>query len=203
MAPKNNNDTKVIIKEIITELLTNEEFLSKILTKVNDKFDALERDIRQKADKISQLEKKIEGMQQNEKRNNICIYNLPEEKNERLYGRLLQLFNEKVGVATRREDIISCYRIGRDPDGNKPRPVVVKFELYQQKHRMLANSVKLKGTKIGFSEDLIKSRLVIYRQAQEKFGRKDVCTRFGSVFVKRGESSHKVSNSEDIDNLST
>lgn len=199
MPPKVNSDMKSIIKETIKELLSDEEFLNKILSKVAEKLENFEKTLIKANEKIKQLEGQIDNLQQNEKINNICVYGIEEEENEKVPEKILKLLNEKVKVSVKREDIVKCYRIGNKTE--KIRPIVVKLDQYNLKYRILKNSGYLKGSKMGISEDLIKSKLNLLKKAQEAFDRKSVYTRYGNIYIKRENITRKIRNTNEIQQL--
>lgn len=197
MAPNKSADMKNIVKEALKELLCDDEFLNKLLSKMENKITQLEEEAAKNADKMKQLEGRIESMQQAAKINNICVYNLKEETNENLSGKILDLLNCKMKTQITRDDVVRCYRIGES--GQKPRPVIIKFDKFQNKLNVLKNTSKLKGTKIGITEDLSKHRLNLYREATKKYDRKQMFTRFGNIFIRLDENTIKrISSSEDI-----
>lgn len=201
MGPKTNSgDLKTIIKETIKELLTDENFVNLILKKVTEKVDNLEKDLTKKTQIIEQLEVKIDSMEQNEKMNNICLYGLYEEEKEKLNEKVLKLCNENLSVPVKKEDIIRCHRIGNNT--NKPRPVVVKFEMYSTKFKILKNCGNLSGTKMGIAEDLTKNRMVLLKEARRLFDKKAVFTRQGNIFIKVDNNvTKKIRSSHDLNLL--
>lgn len=197
---KASGDIKSIVQETIKELLNDEEFVNRIISKVTDRLKVLEEDVKKIEKSFNQLENKIINIQQNEKVNNVCIYNLEEEQGEKLTEKILRIFNENVKIPTRKEDVVKCYRIGNKNTG-KYRPIVVKLERYQHKLKILKNAYNLKGTKIGISEELVRSRLELYKMAVQTFTRRNVFTRNGNIFIKREDTNYKITNKEELDGL--
>lgn len=195
-----NKDTKALIQEAIRELLNDEEFVNKIVNKVADRLETIEKSLIKTVNTVKQLENKIVNIQQNEKINNICLYNLEETNDEKLREGVLEILNNRVKIPTKKEDIARCYRVGNKVPG-KIRPIIIKFQCYIHKVRVLKNAFNLKGTKMGLSEELVKGRLEIYKKAVEKFSKRDVFTRSGSIFVKYGNSNHRITSIDDLENL--
>ena len=189
MAPPKNVDLKNVVKEALKELLCDDDFLNKFLSKVNEKISELQKIVDKQTTQINQLEGRIEAMQQQTKINNICVYNLEEEENEKLATKLINIFTRKMNIPLKRQDIVKCYRIGENKE--KPRPVIIKFEQFHTKVFVLKNAYKLKGTKIGLAEDLNKERLNLYRQVTQKYDRKDIFTRFGNIYIKTKDNAIK------------
>lgn len=201
MAPKvNQSDLKSALKETIKELLDNEDFISKLLEKVSEKIELLQQKVEDYEVKHLELETKIEILQQNEKLRNICIYGMQEEVNEKLNDKVFRLFNEKMKVEINSADILKCFRVGKKT--TKERPVIVIFDRQSTRNTVLRNCGKLQGTKIAVAEDLIKNRLKLLREAQQRFDRKHVRTYNGNIFVIINERKHKVLNPNDLITLS-
>jgi len=199
MGPKPTADIKIAVKEALKEILTDDEFLNRLLSKVNDKLESLQKTVQQNTDTIKRLEGRLESMQQAEKVNSICIYNMAEENEGNLTQQFITLCKNKLKMEINRNNIIKCYRVGNNRD--KPRPTIVKFEQYHTKFELLKNCGNLRGTKIGIMEDLTKSRLEIYQVAQQRFDRKNTFTRFGNVYVKVNNKIEKVSNLACLDTI--
>lgn len=197
---KSGGDIKSIVQETIKELLNDEEFVNRIISKVTDRLKVLEKSVINIEKSVNQLENKVINIQQNEKINNICIYNLEEKQGRKLTEEVLQVLNENVKIPTKKEDIVKCYRVGNN-DAGKIRPIVVKFERYQHKLRILKNAFNLKGTKLGISEELVRNRLELYKIATQKFTRKNVFTRNGNIFVRKEDTNHRIVNREELENL--
>lgn len=199
MAPRREGDVRSAVKDSLRELLCDEEFINKVLAKVEEKLATIQKTVDKHTDSIRILEEKMDRFQQNEKVNNICVYNFPEEENRDTRETFIQLCKDEMNIEIPQENIVSCYRIGKDR--SKPRPVIVKFEQYATKKLVLKNVGKLKGTKVGIAEDLVKNRLFLYRSAQEMTNRQSVFTRYGDVYERKDEKVHKISDIKSLTNL--
>ncbi|XP_044751660.1 uncharacterized protein LOC123311656 [Coccinella septempunctata] len=183
MAPKNTTDIKAAIKESIIEILSDDEFINKLLIKINEKLDVIQSAVNDNSDKIELINKRMDNLMQAEKINNVCIFNLMENQEEKLLENLLKLFKDNMKVTLNKTDIARCYRVGVKKE--KPRPVIVRFERYQTKLTIMKNCGRLSGTKIGIVEDLTKNRLELYRSLQRKCeDKKQVFTRNGNIYIK-------------------
>lgn len=197
MPPKSNqNDLKSAIRESVKELLDNEDFINKLLEKISEKIERLEQKVNDYEEKNFKLETKIEILQQNAKLNNICIYGIQEEENEKLNDKILKLFNEKMKVEIEPADIVNSFRIGNK--STKSRPVLVKFDRRSTRNAVLKNCGILRGTKIAITEDLLKSRLKLLREAQDLFDRKHVRTYEGNIYVIINQKKYIIHNSNDL-----
>lgn len=193
-------ETKILVQEAIRELLSDEEFINKIVNKITHRLEEIEKKVDKNVSEITKMENKIVNIQQNEKMNNVCLYNLVETTEGKLQETVLEIFNNKVKVPTKREDIDRCYRVGNRSEG-KTRPVVIKFANYNHKVNILKNAYNLKGTKLGLAEELVRNRLEIYKEAVEKFSRQKVFTRSGNVYIRSNGANHRIMRREDLENL--
>lgn len=201
MGPRGvQSDMKTNIKETIKELLLgDDDFMGKVFKKFSDNIQHLENKVNKQADLIFDLQNKVDQLQQNQRGNNICIYGLPETKNEPLEEEVLELLNNKVRVSIKSDDIVKCYRVGSE--NRKNRPVIVKLDSLKKRIYILKNCKNLKGSRMGVTEDLDKTRLLLYKKAQETFDRKSVYIYEGNIFVKIGNSRHRIKNETDINDL--
>ena len=88
-------------------------------------------------------------------RDNLVFYNISEQEKEDTTVIIHSLLKEKFEVcdAANRIKIDRSHRIGRKVQTNaKPRPIVVKFNYFQDREYIRKNARKLKGTRIGVSE---------------------------------------------------
>lgn len=201
MGPKITGDIRNAIKDSLIEMLCDEEFVNKFLIKVNEKLEILQGTVVKNTEEIRAIHLKTDNLQQAEKINNICVYNLSEEQEGNLRENILQVFNDKMNLKVTKQDMVQCYRVGSK--SNKPRPVIIRFERYHMKLSILKNCGKLKGTKIGIAEDLIKKRLNLYQTLRKNLGDKGlVFTRYGNIFVRMGDKVEKITNLDEI-NIST
>ncbi|CAB3979259.1 unc-13 homolog C-like [Paramuricea clavata] len=112
-----------------------------------------------KLDKLDMIEERIKGMESNLKDvKHLVEYahgeiedmknaNSQKEKTER----------ETMGRLEKLEQKILHYKTAFSKgDSSKPCPIVVKFNRYQQREDVRVNAHKLKGTKIGISEQFPK-----------------------------------------------
>lgn len=205
-ATRNAQETlkiKSIIKETIQELLADDEFVNKIIKKLSDKYDdkiqKMEDTIKTIEQKTIGLEKQIDTLKQNEKINNICVYGIQEQQNEKLETLATQLINAHTEINLNERDINKCYRVGKQNNNSmKSRPVIIQFKFYEHKLTVLKNAKNFKGKKIFITEDLTQNRLKLLQDAKSKLGVKNVWSYNGNIFVKVNGSSVKIRNNEDL-----
>ena len=108
-------------------------------------------------------------------RDNLIFYNIKESARENTTKIIHDLLEEKFNI----EDASECvkidrsHRIGKPRMGQttKPRPIVAKFNYFQDKEYILRNARKLKGTNIGvseqFPEEIIEIRKKLYPELKK------------------------------------
>ncbi|XP_045475167.1 protein unc-13 homolog C-like [Harmonia axyridis] len=170
MGPKITNEIKTSMKETLKEIVSDDEFIDKLLSKFTDKIHTLQETINKQETLIQQLENRIDQLQQVSKMNNICIYNLDEEIEEKTSEQVINLLNNRMKINIKKEDIIKAQRVGVKND--KTRPIIVKFEKYQHKAMVLKNCKLLRGTKIGIAEDLLRKKIHLYKEVTKMYDRK-------------------------------
>lgn len=132
----------------IADLKQENEEMKKSHGKSIEKVEKLERD-------NEMLRNKIVDLQARSMRDNLLFFNLPENDEENTTEIIHDLLENKIGIedARNKVKIDRSHRVGRKRvDNNKPRPIVVKFNFYQDREYIRINAKKLKGTKIGISE---------------------------------------------------
>ena len=86
---------------------------------------------------------------------NLIFYNIEEHEHENTTDIIHKLLEEKMNIqdAAMKLKIDRSHRLGRRRERtDKPRPIVVKFNYHQDKEHIRFNAKKLKGTRIGISE---------------------------------------------------
>ena len=101
------------------------------------------------------LRDKIIDLQARSMRDNLLFFNMPENEGENTTEIIHDLLESKMGMEDARSKvkIDRSHRIRKKRVGNnRPRPIVVKFNYHQDREYVRINAKKLKGTKIGISE---------------------------------------------------
>ena len=131
------------------------------------RIDCLEDENRRLHDSIVDL--KARSM-----RDNLLFHNVEEEARENTTDKIFQLLEEKLEIPDARNKIKidRSHRVGRKRDTQrKPRAIVVKFNFYQDRELVRRNAKKLKGTKIGiseqFPEEIEKIRQTLYPEMRK------------------------------------
>ncbi|CAB4029628.1 Hypothetical predicted protein, partial [Paramuricea clavata] len=132
----------------IADLKKENEYSKENQAQAREKIEILERDNKTLRDKIIDI-------QARSMRDNLLFFNMPESEKENTTEMIHELLESKIGIADARNTvkIDRSHRISRKRDGDrKPRPIVVKFNYHQDREFVRLNAKKLRGTRIGISE---------------------------------------------------
>ncbi|KAK5645249.1 hypothetical protein RI129_006549 [Pyrocoelia pectoralis] len=147
---------------------------------------------------VSELEYKIDDLEQYTRRNNLRIFGVTEERNENKDVKLKQLFESKLGIKINTVDIDRSHRVGKNV-GPRPRAIIVKFVSYRVRQQIFNNKKRLKGTEFTIKEDLTKNRSEVLAAASEKFGRQQVWSIDGRIMVSTGGKKFAFTRRSEID----
>lgn len=209
---------RVIIKEVMTQIFSDKEYISDILKNIygpvekrvgemEEKLSTLEKEIdhcnvkkrlRTVENTIITLEKenvalkiKMDTLEQYSRKNNIIINGINEEKNEDICFKVASLVREKLQVNINQGDISACHRVGNKNTNTSGRPVIVKFTNLSIKHNILKNRKFLKNTTVFVAEDLTRQRYRLYTDCRNKLGNRNVWISNGKITVKIADGKDK------------
>ena len=112
-----------------------------------------------------ELEEKMIKIETFSRKDNLKFFGMPEEKAENCEDKIVQCLNS-VGLGKLHPRAIArAHRVGKFIKGNKPRPIIVKFDHYKDKVTTLQNASRFKQHGIhieeDFPEEIIKRRKVL------------------------------------------
>lgn len=187
---------KQLIKESIIEIFKDREFVTSIFKPIYDRLDLhrknSEKVIESLLEKIDCLEERIDDIYQAEKVNNICIHGITDEKQENITLKTLNILNNAVPNISASN--MSAYRIGKEVNNGKSRPVIVKFDNIMDKRKVLKSLKNFKGSKIFICEDLTRLRLDLLNAAKVVFGKTSVWSFGGNVYANVDGNAVRIKN---------
>lgn len=136
----------------------------------------LELDIENKRLSIGMhyLEKKMHDLEQYGRRNALRFHNpWPEQQGENTDQLITDFVRDKLGVTLAGSDIGRSHRVGdKRKFGNKPRPIIVKFNTYRIREKVARSRSKLRDAdenarKVMIVEDLTASRAYLAYKCRE------------------------------------
>ncbi len=141
---------------------------------------------------------KMDDIEQESKLDNLRIVGIPEEEEEILQQKVLEIANEKLNLPTiNEEDINFCYRLGK-ANQSKTRDVIVRFINREKRnliYRCRRNMPREEDHPIYINEDLTSRRNKLFYDARsmKKSGKLTaVWTQEGNVIIKTSESSEPI-----------
>lgn len=186
------------------------EALSDAVTgKLKSEISTLKRELVVRDEKIAALEDKIEDLEQYQRRNNVRISGIPENKDENTDA-IIEKVAEAIGCVLPEGAIDRSHRVGRPGATTGPRPLLVKFVSYKSKRGLMSCRKNLKsksgaqilpglkwsGEKVFLNDDLTAVRAKVAKAARDLKKQQRVDETWvwdGVVFVKRRDTVHRVS----------
>lgn len=186
------------IQKAVERVISSDIFINKIMDIISNKIDVcLANCIKPYEEKISKLQEelnvmtdRLELLEQYSRLDNIRLFGLDEKADENITNEVISLFNTKLQVEVKAEDISICHRLRSKVDG--ARPVIVKFCRRSIKNNIYRVKSRLKGTKIIMREDLTKQRTIAVSDLNKRFNYKNVFTNNGNIFVKLSNKIHRL-----------
>lgn len=198
-----SNAEEDTVQRIVEKVLSSEILMNKIMNVMSEKIDTFLIDrMKRYEDQISKLQEnlneandKLEQLEQFSRLDGVRLFGLPEKNDENITDQVVSLFNTKLQVDVKSEDISACYRL-KAKEGSI-RPVMIKFSGRSVKNEIYRAKSKFKGTKFILREDLTKQRASAVSDLNKRFTNKNVFTNSGNVFVKWNDKIHKFSTLND------
>ena len=121
---------------------------------------------------VSKVLEELDDIQQYSRRNSLIVYGLKEDKDESTDDLVLNLFNEKLGVAVDISMKGRSHKLGpvRGENNLKPLPIIVKFRSYRMRKAVFTTKRKLKDSGISVTESLPKQRMKLLNEVQKVVG---------------------------------
>nr|CAH7741475.1 unnamed protein product [Callosobruchus chinensis] len=104
------------------------------------------------------LMKKFEQLDQQSRLSNLRIFLLKEQAGEDLEAEVIRLFDSKLGIQNKMEDIVFFKRIGKMRE-SKTRGILLKLANIKLRQRVYNSKKRLKGTGIVMKEDLTENKM--------------------------------------------
>jgi len=121
--------------------------------------------------------KKINDLQRYTRRNSVRVYGIPEApsgQKEDTDVLVRDVFKTQLKVEVSPSEICRSHRAGTTIKGKSGevllRPVIVKFTIYNARHRVYKEKKKLKCSPICIKEDLTPQNAKLLKLAQDKYG---------------------------------
>ena len=146
---------------------------------------------------ILNLQHETDDMQQYSRRTCLLIHGIKENKDENCENVVNDILENKQEAGLVPNDVARTHRLGKLKEGNRPRPIIVRFLSYRQRAKVFSLKKKLKGTRTMISENLTSKRYKLLQRCYDEFDKRNVWTFDGRVNVKLGDGSKKVFTNDD------
>lgn len=197
-----NSDWITTLTTKIKETILQE--FNQQLQRLEAKIESLEKEVKSEKEKNHSLCENnmylVDCLEQYGRRSNLRLYGVPETRQEDTENKVLQIFNEEMGLQITSDHIERCHRVGK-LNKKKPRSIIVKFLSYKQRKQVFQNKKKLKGQKITIKEDLTASRQALLHKVYEFINFKSVWSVDGTIFIKLNDKILSVQNEQDLQKL--
>ncbi|CAB3985374.1 Hypothetical predicted protein, partial [Paramuricea clavata] len=113
------------------------------------------------------LQESVVDLKARSMRDNLRFFNVKEDEKENTTEKIYDILDARNKV-----NIDRSHRVGRKRvSQRKPRPIVVKFNYFQDREQVRQNARKLKGSRIGiseqFPEEIEKIRQTLYPEMKK------------------------------------
>ena len=114
------------------------------------------------------------------------MHEVQENENKNTHDIVLKILPEELDIKIQENDLDRTHMIGsRNKEDGKLRAIIVKFTRYAIRNKIYSNKKKLKGKKFLITESLTSRRYNFLKEAQEKYGVKNVWTSDGRILFKQ------------------
>lgn len=205
---RQKSDLKQVINEYFNDKNFFETFAVKIadivsqkmmahIDKLDTKITALEKQLTNIQGDNEDLRLKVDYLEQHSKGKQLRIFGVPEASNENLNVKLIEIFENKLDVSGCQLD--HCFRLGPfKKDAKYARPILVTFFDAQQRSLIFRNKRNLKGSKMAITEELTRVRYDLMTACKEKFGKQNVWTSGGNVYMNNNGKKHHIKSVADM-----
>lgn len=138
--------------------------------------------------------------------NKLIIRQLPERGNSNLIEEVCALISQKVKVNISKNDINSCYRVGKSDNNPKAgakkcRPVVVHFATQWKRDEVFYSKKNLKGSGYLICEVLTKNRYSLLLTARRLLDGKNIWTTKGNIYIFHNNRKTVINGEEDLSSV--
>ena len=181
MALKDPSVIRGLKEAVCNDLQREVQELRSLLVTRDHKIEQLEKQVRS-------LESAADQQEQYSRRNSLRISGIAEDENQTSEQIALKLIKDDLGLDMDASSLDRVHRVGKiSSDRKSPRPILVKFSTYRQRHNVFKKKNLLKGRAVYINEDLTKYRaklLYTARKLKKDRAISDCWTHDGQILVK-------------------
>lgn len=198
-------ETRIAIEEAVANTLRKKEIINQLSANISEDiiqiiegkfavYDEKIEGVQAVAEKLHSdnkklrldYEQKIDVLEQQLKNNKLRFYGIPEVRSENLVEIIVEFCKHTLHLKIDPNDISRCQRVGKfkTTEKNKNRAILVTFSTYLKRMEVFKSKRSLKNTNYFIGEDLTRIRLNKYKEAVISYGRENVWTSNGIIYVK-------------------
>jgi tRNA threonylcarbamoyladenosine modification (KEOPS) complex Pcc1 subunit len=196
------NERILSVEQNVKSLTKSIEFAHAEVTDLKEEMKQRKRTEEKIVTRIGELEESNKRLQETvvdlkarSMRDNLLFHNIEESDEENCAEVIYSLLEEKLDMPDARQNIKidRAHRVGRKRDSRrKPRAIVAKFNFFPDREKIRRNARKLKGTRIGiseqFPEEIEKVRQKLYPEMRRaKAEKQRVCLVRDKLFINNVE----------------
>ncbi|VEN50015.1 unnamed protein product [Callosobruchus maculatus] len=201
-------DVKLIVKQTIEELFSDENFIAVISEKIEQKLGlkatqqkivGLEKQVDDLRRIKSKLECDMDMLNQRIRRKSLRIFGMQEKQDRSVSEQVRAFCEDKLKMHVSEENLENCFWTGKSKNGM--RNILFTVDSYNLKMKLLRNRRLLKGSGLTLTEDMTPSRHSLYKKSVQKWGKQSTWFFDGKIWVKIRENKYEIKSDEDINNL--
>ena len=127
-------------------------------------------------------EENFDSLEQYGRRNCLLVHGVDETENEDTNDVVVKCAAD-IGVTIRKKDISRSHRLGKPRQDGKGRPIIARFVRYEVRARIYSAKRGFKGQNRMITESLTRTRMGRLRRAMERYGKTNVWTMDGEIWV--------------------
>lgn len=175
----------------INELTDTVKFLSakhdeqlEINSGLENKLALIERHQQLVKQKILHHDKEMDALEQYGRRNCLVLHGVAESEGENTDAVFVDTVSSRIGVNIEQRDLDRSHRLGKPNADGRPRPIIAKFARYNVRSNVFANKKRLKGSNVMLTESLTRHRVIVFNEARNRYGNRNVWTADGEIYAK-------------------
>lgn len=187
-----DDDLERLIKRVCTTFFNQiKDELSEKINKIESKIDqyceslkVIDTKIESNKKEMTELQYRIENLEQKSKANSLRICGIEEVEDEDLSVVLTDLFSDKLNIQISQKDIDYVFRLkSKNRRTDAPTPIIINFVSNITRNKVFLAKKQLKNSKVSIFEDLTRVRYNLLMTAKERFGKNMAWTENGRVFA--------------------
>ena len=166
-------------------------FMNEICEGLKSQVSSLSKKNSELLQHIESLSKKVDTNEQHNRSECLLLHGVPETSTETPTQSKTIFVNEigkKLGIPMKDEYVRRAHRLGqRRGNGSKPRPIIARLWSPELRNDIYTRKKACKNSPISITENLTKKRVQVKKDAESRYGDKNVWTKEGRIYAKDGD----------------